>query len=67
MKITYILIILIVLAWPLNYLYQLQLGAVSFLLLAFFFLYITIKEVKKVKQQKEKDKKQINLEKIKAN
>lgn len=67
MKVTYILIILIVLAWPLNYLYQLQLGAVSFLLLTLFFLYITIKEVKKVKRQKEKDKEQINHEKIKVN
>jgi membrane protein implicated in regulation of membrane protease activity len=67
MKLRYIVIILIVFAWPLNYLYQLQLGAISFLLLAIFFLVVTIKEVKKIKRQKEKEKEQTNKEKIKAN
>lgn len=51
MKIVYILAFLIVFAWPLYYLYQLQLGAVSFLFLAIFFLFITVKEVKAVKRQ----------------
>jgi membrane protein implicated in regulation of membrane protease activity len=67
MKLIHVILVLIVFAWPLNYLYQLQLGAVSFLLLAIFFLVVTIKEVKKLKRQKEKDKEQTNREKIKAN
>ncbi|MEH7082338.1 hypothetical protein V7139_06330 [Neobacillus drentensis] len=55
MKFGYILLILIVFAWPLNYLYQRQLGAVSFLLLAIFFLVISLKEMKKQKQAEKND------------
>jgi len=55
MKFGYILLILIVFAWPLNYLYQRQLGAVSFLLLAIFFLVISLKELKKQKQAEKND------------
>ena len=57
MKFSYILIILIVFAWPLNYLYQRQLGAVSFLLLAIFFLGISLKEMKKQKKAGKNDDK----------
>ncbi|MFZ7946509.1 MULTISPECIES: hypothetical protein [Bacillaceae] len=55
MKVSHIIIVLIIFAWPLNYLYQRQLGAVSFLLLAIFFLVIAIKEMKKQKAQQEKE------------
>ncbi|MEO2075197.1 MAG: hypothetical protein ABGX20_07340 [Bacillus sp. (in: firmicutes)] len=65
MKVSHILLILIVFAWPLYYLYQLQLGAVSFLLLAIFFLVITIKETKKLKKQENGDIPKSNHEKIK--
>ncbi|NRD77211.1 hypothetical protein HPT25_06835 [Bacillus sp. BRMEA1] len=51
MKPGIIIIILIIFAWPLYYLYQRQLGAISFLLLAIFFLYISMKERKKTKSQ----------------
>jgi c-di-AMP phosphodiesterase-like protein len=54
MKKMYMMIILLVFAWPLYYLYQRQLGAISFLLLAIFFLVITVKETKRYKQQGEK-------------
>ncbi|WHY66989.1 hypothetical protein [Neobacillus sp. SuZ13] len=57
MKFGYILLILIVFAWPLNYLYQRQLGAVSFLLLAIFFLVISLKELKKQKKAEKNDDK----------
>jgi hypothetical protein len=49
------IVVLIVFAWPLYYLYQLQLGAISFLLLAIFFLVISIKETKKLKGPKKND------------
>ncbi|MEH7436200.1 hypothetical protein V7182_01790 [Neobacillus drentensis] len=65
MKVSHILLILIVFAWPLNYLYQRQLGAISFLLLAIFFLVITIKEIKKLKKQENGDTPKSNQEKIK--
>jgi uncharacterized membrane protein len=52
---SYILMVLIVFAWPLNYLYQRQLGAISFFLLAIFFLVISIKEMKKLKSAKKND------------
>lgn len=65
MKVSHILLILIVFAWPLYYLYQLQLGAVSFLLLAIFFMVITIKETKKLKKQENGDTPKSNHEKIK--
>ena len=67
MKVSHILLILIVFAWPLNYLYQRQLGAISFLLLAIFFLVITIKETKKLKKQENGDTPKSNQEKIKWN
>jgi heme O synthase-like polyprenyltransferase len=56
MKISYMIVVLLVFAWPLYYLYQLQLGAVSFLLLAIFFLVVSFKEIKKNKAQKETDR-----------
>ncbi|WML50480.1 hypothetical protein RCG23_12725 [Neobacillus sp. PS3-34] len=52
MKTIYIFLILIIFAWPLYYLYQLQLGAVSFLLLAIFFTVISVKELKKYKRER---------------
>ncbi len=55
MKLSYMIIILLIFAWPLYYLYELQLGAISFLLLAIFFLVVSIKEYKKFRQQKEKE------------
>jgi predicted ABC-type exoprotein transport system permease subunit len=55
MKPSIVIIILVIFAWPLYYLYQRQLGAISFLLLALFFLYISIKEMKKTKKQKKND------------
>ena len=51
MKVNRIMVILIIFAWPLYYLYERELGAISFLLLAIFFLYISIIEIKKLKQE----------------
>ncbi|MBO0958572.1 hypothetical protein J1P26_02420 [Neobacillus sp. MM2021_6] len=51
MKGSHIIIILLIFAWPLYYLYQRQLGAISFLLLAIFFLVISIKEMKKLREE----------------
>jgi predicted ABC-type exoprotein transport system permease subunit len=51
LKVSKIIIILIISAWPLYYLYEVQLGAVSFLLLAIFFLVIAIKEIKMSREQ----------------
>nr|WP_263324135.1 hypothetical protein [Neobacillus sp. Marseille-Q6967] len=67
MKARYIFIILIIFAWPLFYLYQRQLGAVSFLLLAMFFLFIAIKEMKKLKDEEKNIDSQQNKQKIKRN
>ncbi|MDQ0200894.1 hypothetical protein [Neobacillus ginsengisoli] len=67
MKISRMIIVLLVFAWPLYYLYQLQLGAVSFLLLAIFFLVVSIKEIKKHNAQKETEKERSRPEKIKRN
>lgn len=64
MKLPYMIAILLIFAWPLYYLYELQLGAVSFLLLAIFFLVITIKEVKKLKSQDQADTDRKKEEKI---
>ncbi|MCM3567169.1 hypothetical protein [Neobacillus mesonae] len=58
MKLGTMMIILLIFAWPLYYLYERQLGAVSFLLLAIFFLVISIKEYKKLRSQEEKDDEQ---------
>lgn len=65
MKLSYLIVVLIVLAWPLYYLYELQLGAISFLLLAILFLFVTIKEVKKLNAQKKKAEDQSKREKMK--
>ncbi len=51
-KLKYVVLLLVLLAWPLNYLYQRQLGAISFLLLAILFLFLTIKEILKDKERK---------------
>lgn len=64
MKFTHIMLVLIIFAWPLFYLYQRQLGAISFLLLAIFFLVIAIKEMKKLKKPDDSCPEQ---EKIKRN
>lgn len=52
MKPSIVIIMLVICAWPFSYLYQKQLGAIPFLLLALFFLYIALKERKKTKKQK---------------
>lgn len=65
MKLSYLIVVLIVLAWPLYYLYELQLGAISFLLLAILFLVVTIKEVKKLNAQNKKAEDQSKQEKMK--
>jgi c-di-AMP phosphodiesterase-like protein len=66
MKLPYLILILLVFAWPLYYLYERQLGAISFLLLAIFFLVITIKETKKFKQQSDSSVDQIKKEKFRV-
>ncbi|MFJ5717210.1 hypothetical protein [Neobacillus sp. NPDC093127] len=58
MKVSHMIIALIIFAWPLYYLYEMQLGAISFLLLAIFFLVISIKETKKFKAQKNSNDKE---------
>jgi len=65
MRISYILLVLTVFAWPLNYLYQRQLGAISFLLLAIFFLVISLKEMKKLRNAKKNDSEKAGPQKIK--
>ncbi|WP_423800130.1 hypothetical protein [Neobacillus sp. SAB-20_R2A] len=65
MRVNHIIMVLIITAWPLYYLYELQLGAVSFLLLAIFFLYISLKELKIVREQIKKDEEKPKKEKIK--
>ncbi|OLS41230.1 hypothetical protein [Bacillus sp. MRMR6] len=63
MRLSTIIYTLIIFAWPLYFLYEHSLGAISFLLLALFFLFIAIKELKKIKSDGEQPKK----EKIKQN
>ncbi|MGG1397004.1 hypothetical protein ABE288_04150 [Bacillus salipaludis] len=67
MKMTYMIGILLVFAWPLYYLYELQLGAVSFLLLAIFFLVVSVKETKKLQLNKEMKPERQKRQKIKRN
>ncbi|MED1469091.1 hypothetical protein [Bacillus salipaludis] len=67
MKMTYMIGILVVFAWPLYYLYELQLGAVSFLLLAIFFLVVSVKETKKLRLNKEMKPERQKRQKIKRN
>lgn len=66
MKKTYLIfvLVLIIFAWPFYYLYQRQLGAIPFLLIAIFFFYVTFKEMKRFKKQDQKPKEK---EKIKRN
>jgi positive regulator of sigma E activity len=45
------LLVLIILAWPAYYLYQRQLGAIPFLLIAIFFFYVTVKKFRRMKRQ----------------
>ncbi|WP_042463633.1 hypothetical protein [Neobacillus dielmonensis] len=65
MRGSYIVLLLVVLAWPLYYLYEKQLGAVSFLALAIIFGWISFKEVQKLKSQEKNDEENKNQEKIK--
>jgi membrane protein implicated in regulation of membrane protease activity len=67
LKLSHIIIVLAVFAWPLYKLYDLQLGAVSFLLLAIFFSVVTVKEVKKLKKQKEMEQEKKKQEKFNRN
>ncbi|WP_045515931.1 hypothetical protein [Neobacillus niacini] len=55
MKINYRFLFLIIVAWPLYYLYQHQLGAISFLVLAIFFFLMAMKELKMLKKEKKPD------------
>jgi len=52
MKLIYVIAILLIFAWPLYFLYELELGAVSFLLLAIFFGVITFKETNKYRRER---------------
>jgi large-conductance mechanosensitive channel len=67
MKFNKMLLILLLLAWPLYYLYQHQLGAISFLVLAIFFLVKAIKELKMLKKEENSEDPQPRREKIKKN
>jgi uncharacterized membrane protein len=67
MKINYMILTLIIFAWPLYYLYQHQLGAISFLVLAIFFLVKAMKELKMLKKEKKPDDTQSKRENIKQN
>jgi uncharacterized membrane protein YqjE len=67
MKFIYVVIIIAVLAWPFNYLYQMQLGSIPFLLLGLFFIFMTVRQIKKVKAQKGVNKDKAKREKIKRN
>ncbi|WP_251551756.1 hypothetical protein [Neobacillus muris] len=65
MKGIQIVLFLVVMAWPLYYLYERQLGAISFLVLAIFFGVISYKETKKLKEQDKCGGKNGKREKIK--
>jgi c-di-AMP phosphodiesterase-like protein len=65
MKINYMFLFLLITAWPLYYLYQHQLGAISFLVLAIFFFFIAMQELKMLKKENKPDKPSQNTEKIK--
>jgi uncharacterized protein (DUF58 family) len=67
MKINYMILLLIILAWPLYYLYQHQLGAISFLVLAILFLFSAMKELKLLKKEKKPDDTPPKRENIKQN
>ncbi|SDN01573.1 hypothetical protein [Bacillus sp. OK048] len=65
MKTSYMLLLLIILAWPLYFLYQHQLGAISFLILAVIFFMKAMSEMKKLKEEKKPSDNQRDSEKIK--
>ena len=65
MKKNSMFLILIILAWPLYYLYQHQLGAISFLVLAILFFLRAMRELKMLKKEEKADDTQPNREKIK--
>ena len=65
MKTSYMVLLLIILAWPLYFLYQHQLGAISFLLLAVLFFIKAMSEMKKLKEEKNPSDSQRDCEKIK--
>lgn len=67
MKKNSMFLILIILAWPLYYLYQHQLGAISFLVLAIFFLVMAMRELKMLKKEEKADDTQPDREKINQN
>ncbi|OCA82369.1 hypothetical protein A8F94_20920 [Bacillus sp. FJAT-27225] len=54
-KTKYIVALIILSAWPLYYLYQHQLGAISFLLLAILFLLLSLKELSIEKERRERE------------
>jgi membrane protein implicated in regulation of membrane protease activity len=65
MKLSHLVMFLLVFAWPLYYLYQIQLGAITFLLLAIFFLVVSIKEMKKASKPKKNGSEEPLQQKIK--
>lgn len=67
MKTSHMVLLLIILAWPLYYLYQHQLGAISFLILAVLFFIKAMSEMKKLKEEKNSSDSQRDCEKIKQN
>ncbi|MEH7493757.1 hypothetical protein ABC255_01275 [Neobacillus sp. 3P2-tot-E-2] len=67
MKINNTFLFLLISAWPLYYLYQHQLGAISFLVLAIFFFLKAMKELKMIKKEEKPDDNQPKREKIKQN
>jgi hypothetical protein len=67
MEVKHLIIFLIVFAWPLYYLYQRQLGAISFLLLAIFFLVVSIREMKKLSETEKNDSKRSSQQKNEGN
>ncbi|WP_342433613.1 hypothetical protein [Neobacillus sp. FSL H8-0543] len=67
MRVSRIIIVLLISAWPLYYLYTHSLGAISFLLLAMFFLVLAIKEMKALKEVNKSEDKKAEPEKIGRN
>ncbi|MEH7180711.1 hypothetical protein [Neobacillus vireti] len=67
MKRKYTFLFLLISAWPLYYLYQHQLGAISFLVLSIFFFVQAMKELKMLKNEKKSDIPSKTREKNKQN
>jgi uncharacterized membrane protein YqjE len=69
LKKTYLIFVLVIIifAWPIYYLYQRQLGAIPFLLIAVFFFYVTLKQVRLFRRQDQQKTSLDNKEKIKRN